>query len=153
MKLTRPGPTVAHRRHCQSRHARLAGAPRTAYCWGKVGGLSDTVTTTPSLVAGLEDVKQVVGGRFSSCVLSLHGLARCGSLGDSLESVADSIRFSRLSVGLHAACGFTFGGALFCWNEFPGTARIPVRVVMPQAFLIRRLPRVVYGPALWHSAA
>lgn len=114
-----------------------------AYCWGKVGGIFDTIATTPLRIGGLPKLKQVVGGRQSSCVLTSDGRAFCGSLTNSLDLVADSIRFVGLSVGNGFACGFTAGGAEFCWGEngagqlgngitqTPPTPLTPVRVLMP----------------------
>lgn len=102
----------------------------SVYCWGKVRGLSDTVYSTPMRIPGLPPLRQVVGGRLQRCVLSTDRAAYCGFLADSLTAVADSIRFAGLSVGSANACGFTRGGAAFCWGAWDDTA---VRVAIPTA--------------------
>lgn len=112
-------------------HACGVTSEGAAFCWGKIAGPFDSITTTPTRVLGLPMVKAVLGGRQASCVLTVGGRALCGSLGDSLAVVADSIRFAGLSVGSAYACGFTPGGALFCWDEALGTLHTPVRVLLP----------------------
>jgi alpha-tubulin suppressor-like RCC1 family protein len=119
-------------------------AARAVYCWGKIGGAFDSISTTPERIRTLPPVQQVLGGRQTSCALTPAGRVICGSLrGPGLQFVADSIRFAGLSVGNGHACGFTPGGAVFCWGQnwagqlgdgtgqYPLTPLTPVRVALP----------------------
>ena len=116
-----------------------------AYCWGGVDGVFGDIVNTPRRIPAIPKVRQVVGGRLSSCVLTTEGRALCAARGDTLQMVADSIRFAGLSVGSGHACGFTQGGAVYCWGEYwsagqlgdgtlqrPPTPLTAVRVVFPR---------------------
>ena len=93
-------------------------ATGSAYCWGSLAGPLADSQATPVRVPGLARVRAISGGRTFSCVLTADSTALCGNLGETLTPIADSIPFAGLSVGATYACGFTGGGAVFCWDLF-----------------------------------
>ena len=139
---------VATPQHFQSisaaeEHTCALTAAGVAYCWGKINGAFAPIDTVPIRLDGLPPLKQVVGGRSQSCVLTIDGRAYCGDLLGSLAPQADRLRFASLSVGLDYACGHTPGGAAYCWSNLgfgylgDGGTNHPqgaiVRVIIPSA--------------------
>jgi hypothetical protein len=129
-----------------------------AYCWGEGGdgrlgiGLSLSVVTTPTAVAGgLAFISLALGNRHS-CGIAAGGSPYCwgsnsfGQLGDGtredrLEPSAVSVawRLNALAVGADHACGLAYDGLLYCWGQslkgevgtgFTGVHDRPARVAL-----------------------
>jgi alpha-tubulin suppressor-like RCC1 family protein len=122
-------------------HACALLADRTVECWGANGdgasvygslgdGSSDLRRATPAPVSGLDNVKAIQVGGWTSCATRLDGTVWCwgygeqGEMGDgnfSNSSVPTQVALiddaGLLAVGDHAACVSRSDDSVWCWGH------------------------------------
>jgi alpha-tubulin suppressor-like RCC1 family protein len=109
-----------------------------AYCWGfgGQGGLGDgtnTITLTPTAVAGGLSFRQVVAGFFRTCGVTTSERAYCwgenftGAIGDGTitlrqtpVAVLGGLRFRGVSTSGGHTCGVTTDNRAYCWGSNAG---------------------------------
>jgi alpha-tubulin suppressor-like RCC1 family protein len=99
-------------------HVCAAVLDGAAYCWGKV---SPDAVGTPTRIPGSHRFVKVASGSRAfpygpSCGLTSEGDAYCWHDGLEPVPVPGSRRFAGLVGGVNGFCGYTPGGAAFCWR-------------------------------------
>jgi alpha-tubulin suppressor-like RCC1 family protein len=116
----------------------LIGSPGQVMCWGKNdraqvgnGEVSDTVVV-PTIVAGLDDAVEVVGGGSHTCARRQDGAVVCwgynylGALGNgsteptratSIQNVVDLNDAVALAAGDYFTCALRSAGTVACWGD------------------------------------
>ena len=112
-------------------HTCTRDAAGALYCFGLSGvgqlGLpQESVQTTPARVSGLPKIRQVVAGRYFTCVLEVSEHVTCfgdrGQLGDEPPTGGPTphpLPFEgvvQITAGANHACALTKSGEAFCWG-------------------------------------
>lgn len=97
-------------------HTCALGTDRKAYCWGSDDPPFGSARLAPVLIATPRALTLVVSGKLHTCALDDQGRALCWRTGNDVRYVADDLRLVGLAGGNEVSCGWTEGGAAYCWN-------------------------------------
>ena len=149
-------------------HACAITPSAAVYCWGYNGdgqlGTNavanrnvPTPMAAPSAAAAPLTFRQLSGGRYHTCGITLAGIAYCwganldGRLGDgtqtpSLKPVQAStpVAFQTISSGWNHTCGLSKSGIAYCWG-FNQSGEVGALIGPPDSVAIE-VPRPVWGP-------
>lgn len=101
-----------------------------AYCWGQSAPPFGELLLTPVRVERRgRPLRQIASGWSHTCVLDEDGLASCWRGVDEVLRVPTKIRFAGLDSGRDGSCGFTEGGAVYCWGYSGSRPNVPSRAV------------------------
>jgi alpha-tubulin suppressor-like RCC1 family protein len=112
-------------------HTCALGTDRKAYCWGLSEPPFGSVRPAPVPIATPRPLTGVVSGKVHTCALDDQRRALCWRTGNDVQYVEGDHRFAGLAGGNEVSCGWTEGGAAYCWNfgfvhPFPrNLARVP----------------------------
>ncbi len=103
----------------QSHACAIASTDRAVYCWGAKGVTgSDLQTSTPTVVAGLNQVAQLALGDQHSCALLADATVRCwGYDGRTPTEVVGLRDVLEIASGRSHICARLRDGSVHCWGD------------------------------------
>lgn len=149
-------------------HACAITPSAAVYCWGYngdgqlgTGAVANRNVPTPMVAptasAAPLTFRQLSGGRYHTCGITLAGIAYCwganldGRLGDNTVSpslkpvqAATPVAFQSISSGWNHTCGLSKSGIAYCWG-FNQSGEVGALIGPPDSVAIE-VPRPVSGP-------
>ena len=154
-------------------HTCVVAPSGAVLCWGsnsngQLGDGSRASRSVPTLVAGLEPVRQVVASYEHTCALQVDGTVRCwghniaGELGNGTDSsspvptrVSGLSDVAQIALGRRHSCARLTNGLVRCWgiNE-DGQVGDGTDVTRPTPVLVQRvLPAIQIAAGAYHTCA